>query len=128
MRDSDFPTVPSNEIVKVISTALAKIRNLQYIRKNIISVKSQERISVKDERRNTCNEYNIISDYMQCPCRCISPDDRCNRGNKKLNHNSRHANDCSVPFSAKSPRTGCIHVWQRNKHQKHHSHNMYLPP
>ena len=107
---------------------LTKVRNLEDIRKNVVSVVAQQRVNVEDDRAHRREEHDVQTDVMKHVLFREPPYPRADRRQRAFHKVARDSDARAFPFARQHPRVGDVAIQARRQHENHHAEFMTFAP
>ncbi len=118
----DAQTEMAEKSLEYLTRFLSQIRNLEQVHHDVVSIKSQQRIPIKDDRTDRADKHHTQCQMIEQPG-IGKPPDECGEGSQdQFDVHSCCTYRSTGPLAGKHPRIGHIAIQTRRKDQQHHPH------
>ena len=93
---------------------------------HIIGIKTQERIAVEQQRRQTTQNDHVVGQRLQQTRLGGGPNNHGHAGESQLDQNPSGTHDHAGVFTTEHAAGGCIDIGHRKEHQHHDAHLVNL--
>ncbi len=119
--------IAADEVLNIFLAALREIGHLEHVRQHVVAVVSKQRIGVKENGGDACDEDQVVANVMDERASLrIGPDDGGDGGDDQLDVHARSADHDALPFAAEGPGAGSIDIRHGHEDEEHDAHGVHF--
>ena len=115
-----------SQMTKLAIGPLVQIRNFQQVGENVITIETQQRVEIENQRGNRGNEHHVVGQAMQRSRAGANPDKGGDGCEKEFDDHAGSTDEATLPAAPETPARRGVHIWHGCEDHEHHSHDMHF--